>query len=72
VQDDAVSNAAAATVVSLLLLLPLLPVFNLMSYLPNACNMMLSPNQVARLQWSVATFRPKMMAAYYVQQVAMH
>eukprot|EP00882_Tetradesmus_deserticola_P002360 GHRQ01002518.1.p1 GENE.GHRQ01002518.1~~GHRQ01002518.1.p1 ORF type:complete len:685 (+),score=199.38 GHRQ01002518.1:243-2297(+) len=41
-------------------------VFNLMSYLPNACNMMLSPNQVARLQWAVATFRPKMMAAYAV------
>jgi hypothetical protein len=41
-------------------------VFNLMSYLPNVCNMMLSPNQVARLQWAVATFRPKMMAAYFV------
>ncbi|WIA42609.1 hypothetical protein OEZ86_008583 [Tetradesmus obliquus] len=39
-------------------------VFNLMSYLPNACNMMISPNQVARLQWAVATFRPQMMAAY--------
>eukprot|EP00883_Tetradesmus_obliquus_P014390 jgi/Sobl393_1/7431/SZX73457.1 len=41
-------------------------VFNLMSYLPNACNMMISPNQVARLQWAVATFRPQMMAAYAV------
>lgn len=39
-------------------------VFNMLSYLPDACCMMLSPNQIARLQWAVAAFRPKMMRKY--------
>lgn len=39
-------------------------VFNLLSYLPDQCCMLLTPNQIARLQWSIAKFRPKMMAAH--------
>eukprot|EP00878_Enallax_costatus_P008301 GHUV01008678.1.p1 GENE.GHUV01008678.1~~GHUV01008678.1.p1 ORF type:complete len:306 (+),score=26.08 GHUV01008678.1:518-1435(+) len=39
-------------------------VFNLMSYLPDACCMILSPNQIARLQWATTNFRPKMMAQF--------
>jgi hypothetical protein len=42
-------------------------VFNLLSYLPDQCCMMLSPNQIARLQWAIARFRPKMMAAYAIK-----
>ena len=41
-------------------------VFNILSYLPDPCCMLLTPNQVARMQWSIAKFRPKMMAAYAV------
>uniref|UniRef100_A0A383VZJ4 Peptidase M43 pregnancy-associated plasma-A domain-containing protein n=1 Tax=Tetradesmus obliquus TaxID=3088 RepID=A0A383VZJ4_TETOB len=36
-------------------------VWNVMSYSPDPCSMMFSPNQVARMQWAVATFRPKAM-----------
>jgi hypothetical protein len=36
-------------------------VWNVMSYSPDPCSMMFSPNQVARMQWAIATFRPKMM-----------
>jgi len=39
-------------------------VFNLLSYLPDSCSVILSPNQVARLQWATAMFRPKLVAAY--------
>lgn len=41
-------------------------VFNVESYLPDSCCMMFSPNQIARLHWAIASFRPKMMAAYAV------
>lgn len=41
-------------------------VFNLLSYLPDQCCMMLTANQIARLQWAVARFRPKMMARYAI------
>jgi hypothetical protein len=34
-------------------------VWNVMSYSPDPCSMMFSPNQVARMQWAIATFRPK-------------
>lgn len=40
---------------------------NLMSYLPDACVMMLSPGQVTRMQWVVAKYRPKMMQACATQ-----
>jgi hypothetical protein len=36
-------------------------VWNVMSYSPDPCSMVFSPNQVARMQWAVATFRPKTM-----------
>jgi hypothetical protein len=36
-------------------------VWNVMSYSPDPCSMMFSPNQVARMQWAIATFRPKTM-----------
>jgi hypothetical protein len=39
-------------------------VFNIMSYLPDQCCMLFTDNQVARLQWAIATFRPQMMARY--------
>jgi hypothetical protein len=39
-------------------------VFNIMSYLPDQCNMLFTENQVARLQWAIAKFRPLMMARY--------
>lgn len=42
-------------------------VFNLLSYLPDQCCMLLTANQIARLQWAIARFRPKMMAAYAVK-----
>lgn len=42
-------------------------VFNLLSYLPDQCCMLMTPNQIARLQWAVARFRPKMMALYAVK-----
>lgn len=41
-------------------------VLNVMSYLPDACCMVFTPNQVARLQWATASFRPKMLAAFRV------
>jgi hypothetical protein len=41
-------------------------VFNLLSYLPDACCMVLTPNQIARLQWATTRFRPKMMAQFAV------
>lgn len=41
-------------------------VFNLLSYTPDPCCMILTENQVARLQWSTASFRPKMVEAYQV------
>lgn len=41
-------------------------VFNLLSYSPDACSMLVSPNQIARMQWAIAKFRPKMMATYAV------
>lgn len=42
-------------------------VFNLLSYLPDQCCMLITANQIARLQWAIAKFRPKMMAAYAVK-----
>jgi hypothetical protein len=39
-------------------------VFNLMSYVPAACSMLLTPGQVARLQRMVQQHRPLMMAAH--------
>jgi hypothetical protein len=39
-------------------------VFNLMSYVPAACSMLLTPGQVARLQAMVQQHRPLMMAAH--------
>eukprot|EP00775_Hariotina_reticulata_P007450 gene7450-7660_t len=39
-------------------------VFNLLSYLPDSCSVVLTPNQIARLQWATSTFRPKLMAAF--------
>jgi hypothetical protein len=41
-------------------------VFNVLSYVPDECVMMLTENQVARMQWSIASHRPKMMAEYAV------
>lgn len=41
-------------------------VFNVMSYIPDACVMVFSPNQVARMQWAIASFRPGLMAAHAV------
>lgn len=38
-------------------------VFNMMSYVPDQCYMVVTANQIARMQWAVATFRPKFMAA---------
>jgi hypothetical protein len=38
--------------------------FNLMSYMDDPCRMALTENQVARMQWAVATYRPKMMNAH--------
>lgn len=38
-------------------------VFNVMSYTPDACCMALTPQQVARLRWAIASYRPRMMAA---------
>jgi hypothetical protein len=43
-------------------------VFNIMSYVPDPCVMMFTENQVARMQWSIANHRPKMMAAYTVDE----
>jgi hypothetical protein len=42
-------------------------VFNLLSYLPDTCCMLLTTNQIARMQWAIAEFRPKMMAKYAVK-----
>ncbi|KAF6255611.1 hypothetical protein COO60DRAFT_195781 [Scenedesmus sp. NREL 46B-D3] len=39
-------------------------VFNMMSYVPPACVMLLTPGQVARLQRAIQQHRPLMMAAY--------
>uniref|UniRef100_A0A383WEZ8 Peptidase M43 pregnancy-associated plasma-A domain-containing protein n=1 Tax=Tetradesmus obliquus TaxID=3088 RepID=A0A383WEZ8_TETOB len=39
-------------------------VFNLMSYVPAACSMLLTPGQVTRLQRAIAAHRPAMMAAH--------
>lgn len=39
-------------------------VFNVLSYLPDPCCMMFSPNQQLRMQWAMTRFRPKMMAKY--------
>jgi hypothetical protein len=38
--------------------------FNLMSYLPDACSMIFTENQKARLQWAVASFRPRMLTTF--------
>ena len=42
-------------------------VFNLLSYLPDECCMLLTTNQIARMQWAIAKFRPKMMTKYAVK-----
>lgn len=42
-------------------------VFNVLSYLPDECCMLLTDNQIARMQWVVAKYRPKMMAKYATQ-----
>ena len=42
-------------------------VFNLLSYLPDSCCMLLTTNQIARMQWAIAKFRPKMMAKYAIK-----
>jgi hypothetical protein len=39
-------------------------VFNIMSYMPDACFFMFTENQVARMQWAIVNFRPKLMARY--------
>lgn len=39
-------------------------VFNIMSYMPDSCFFMFTENQVARLQWAMVTYRPKLMARY--------
>lgn len=39
-------------------------VFNIMSYVPDACCMIFTENQVARLQWAITNFRPKLMAKF--------
>ncbi|KAF8057730.1 CPK24 [Scenedesmus sp. PABB004] len=39
-------------------------VLNVESYTPDACAMMLTPGQVSRMQWAIAAFRPKLMAAH--------
>jgi hypothetical protein len=39
-------------------------VFNLMSYLPAACSMVMTPGQVVRLQQVISRYRPLMMAAH--------
>lgn len=36
-------------------------VFNVMSYTPDPCTLYFTPNQIARMQWAIASFRPKMM-----------
>jgi hypothetical protein len=41
-------------------------IWNVMSYSPDACCMMITPNQIARLQWAIATFRPQMVQAFRV------
>lgn len=41
-------------------------IWNVMSYAPDACCMMFTPNQIARLQWAIASFRPKLMQAHKV------
>jgi hypothetical protein len=41
-------------------------IWNVMSYSPDACCMMITPNQIARLQWAIATFRPQMVQAFGV------
>jgi hypothetical protein len=42
--------------------------FNTMSYLPDQCSMIFSPGQVERLQWAIAAYRPKLMAAHASEQ----
>jgi len=39
-------------------------VFNMMSYLDDACRMGFTENQVARLQWATITYRPSMLKKY--------
>uniref|UniRef100_A0A383V5X5 Peptidase M43 pregnancy-associated plasma-A domain-containing protein n=1 Tax=Tetradesmus obliquus TaxID=3088 RepID=A0A383V5X5_TETOB len=42
-------------------------VFNTMSYVPDQCSMIFSPGQVQRMQWVIAAYRPKFMAAHASQ-----
>ena len=44
--------------------------FNLMSYMDDPCRMGFTENQVARMQWAVSTYRPKMMNAHAVSKSA--
>jgi hypothetical protein len=39
-------------------------VFNILSYVPDACVMIFTENQIARLQWAMVSFRPQLMARY--------
>jgi hypothetical protein len=42
-------------------------VFNLMSYVPAACSMLLTPGQVVRLQRVISQYRPLMMVTHATQ-----
>uniref|UniRef100_A0A383VX07 Uncharacterized protein n=1 Tax=Tetradesmus obliquus TaxID=3088 RepID=A0A383VX07_TETOB len=39
-------------------------IWNLQSYVPDACYMLLTPNQVERMHWAITTYRPKLVAAH--------
>jgi hypothetical protein len=46
--------------------------FNIASYVPDACAMVFTPNQVARMQWSIANHRPQLMARHGSTKPADH